>query len=164
LGIAIAGFIGLGGASGVGQRIGRGLSSGFTDFATAFTSGLSFANAEQGGQQTETTAPSELTGQQPGLGLPNLFDSLEKQGQGAQGLTNFFTNLFSGALFNPGAFRTSLAFNDPAIASRIGFQSINKGIARTNFGGFGSGNAQELALQQAILESQRDNPSFFLRG
>jgi len=164
LGIAVAGFIGLGGASGLGQRIGGGLSSGFSNFFGSFSEALSgnFASADQGGQQNVTTAPGELTGKQPGLGLPNLLDSFEKQGQGAQGVTNFFSNLFSGSLFNPGAFRTSLAFTPGAIQNRISFEG--KGKSRTQFGGFGSGVAQESALQQAIIESQRDNPSLFLRG
>jgi len=162
IGIAVAGFIGLGGASGVGQRLGSSLSSGFTNFFTGLSSSLNFASANQGGQQTETTAPTELTGVPPPLGFPQLSDNLTKTQQGAQSINDFFSNLFSGSLFNPRAFRTSLAFTPGAIQNRMMF--AGRGIPRTTFGGFGSASSQESALQQAILESQRDNPSFFLRG
>jgi len=163
--IAVVSFIGLGGAKGIGQKLGSGISGGFTDFFSSFSGGLlNFASANQGGQQTETTAPTELSGVPPPIGLPQLQDNLTQTQSGLQSINDFFSNFFSGALFNPGAFKTSLAFTPSAISKRIGFQSINKGIVRTNFGGFGGGIAQENALQQAILESQRDNPSFFLRG
>jgi len=164
LGIAVAGFIGLGGASGVGQKLGSSLSSGFSNFFTGLTGSLNFASANQGGQQNETTAPTELSGIPPPIGLPQLTDNLEKTQSSLQGINDFFSNLFSGALFNKSAFRTSLAFSPEAVSQRQAFQSRNKGIVRTNFGGFGSAIAQESALQIAILESQRDNPSFFLRG
>jgi len=162
LGIAVAGFIGLGGASGLGQRIGSGLSSGFTNFFTSLTGSLNFASANQGGLQNETTAPTELTGKPPPIGLPQLADNLSQTQGGLQSINNFFANIFSGAQFNPSAFRTSLAFTPRAIQNRMQFQA--RGVPRTNFGGFGNAVAQENALQQAILESQRDNPSFFLRG
>jgi len=166
LGIAVAGFIGLGGASGIGQRIGSGLSSGFSNFFGSFSQALSgnFANAEQGGQQNVTTAPTELTGLAPPIGVPQLLDNLQQTQGSLQGINNFFSNLFSGALFNPRAFRTAPSFTPEAITQRMKFSSLQSGTLRTTFGGFGSANAQESALQIAILESQRDNPSFFLRG
>jgi len=162
IGIAIAGFIGLGGASGLGQRIGSSLSGGFTNFFGSLSESLNFASANQGGQQNETTAPTELTGLPAPIGLPRLTDSLDQTAGGLNSITNFFQNIFSGAQFNPSAFRTSLAFTPSAIQNRMAFQGA--GIPRTNFGGFGSAPAQESALQIAILESMRDNPSFFLRG
>jgi len=164
IGIAVAGFIGLGGASGLGQRIGTGLSSGFTNFFTSLTGSLNFASANQGGQQNETTAPTELSGNPPPIGIPQLTDNLAQTQGGLQSINDFFSNVFSGALFNPSAFRTSLAFQPNDVSQRMQFSSINQGTARTTFGGFGSASVQESALQQAILESMRDNPSFFLRG
>jgi len=162
LGIAVAGFIGLGGASGVGQKLGSSLSSGFTNFFQGLSGSLNFASANQGGQQNETTAPTELTGVAPPLGIPQLTDNLSKTQSALQGLNDFFSNIFSGAQFNPQAFRTASSFTPEAIAQRMQFQA--RGVARTNFGGFSSAQAQESALQQAIRQSQRDNPSFFLRG
>jgi len=164
LGIAVAGFIGLGGASGLGQRIGSGLSGGFSNFFGSFSEALSgnFASANQGGQQNVTTAPTDLTGKAPPIGLPQLEDNLTQTQGGLQSINNFFQNIFSGASFNPQAFSTASSFTPQAIQNRMDFQA--RGVPRTNFGGFGNAPAQENALQQAILESQRDNPSFFLRG
>jgi len=158
-GIAIATFFGLGGASGIGQRIGGAFSS----FQSSFTAGLSGINPlDQGGQQTETTAPTQLTGVAPPLGVPQLLDNLQQTQGTLQGVNDFFSNLFSGALFNPSAFKTAPAFTPEATTRRMEFQGA--GVPRTNFGGFGNAIAQENALQIAIVESMRDNPSFFLRG
>lgn len=164
IGIAIAGFIGLGGASGIGQRVGSGLSKGFADFTSAFQSSLTSNIFGGSSGQNVTAPPSNLTGQPIPIGLPNLINSFNQTNAGLQGVNNFLANLFSGASFNPFAQQTSLLFTPTAISQRISFQSRNKGIVRTNFGGFGSAIAQESALQQAITESQRDNPSFFLKG
>jgi len=161
LGIGLATFFGLGGASGIGQRIG----SGFSSFGSAFKFGLGGAfGATQGGEQNDTTAATELTGEAPPLGLPQLLDNLQQTQGTLQGVNNFFSNLFSGALFNPSAFRTSLAFTPSAIQNRLQFSSVNKQTPRTTFGGFSNAVAQENALQQAIIEQMRSNPSFFLRG
>jgi len=162
IGIAVAGFIGLGGASGLGQRIGSGLSSGFSNFFNAFQSSITSSILGGTSGQTVTNPPSNLTGVPPAIGLPNLLNSFQQTNSALNNFNNFFANLFSGASFNPSAFRTASSFTPQAIQNRMQFQA--RGVPRTNFGGFGNAIAQENALQQAILESQRDNPSFFLKG
>jgi len=178
IGVILAGvalFFGLGGAQGIGARIG----GGFKDFGSSFIGGLGGAfgfegEGEKPASETDPLSPPlSLTGQAPALGLPQLNANLLATQGTLQGVNNFFSNLFSGAFFNPNAFEFAPSFSQSAITTRIGLQSGTVsgsglqtgglGAGGTPFGGFTSANAQEIALQNAIVQSQIDNPSFFLK-
>jgi len=172
IGVILAGvalFFGLGGAQGIGARIG----GGFKGFGESFVSGLGgglFGDVfgEKPASETDPLVPPlSLTGQPPALGLPQLNANLVATQGTLQGITNFFSNIFSGAQFNPSAFNPASSFTQSAIQRRIdqSVGGVNQPISAggTPFGGFTSANAQEIALQNAIVQSQIDNPSFFLR-
>jgi len=165
IGVVLAGialFFGLGGAQGIGAKIG----GGFKSFGDSFIGGLggSFGIGEKPASETDPLVPPlSLTGQAPALGLPQLNANLLATQGTLQGINNFFSNIFSGAIFNPLAFNPRSSFETQAIQNRIQFASIIQQRPRETFGGFETANAQEIALQEAIVKSQRDNPSFFLR-
>jgi len=170
IGVVLAGvalFFGLGGAQGIGAKLGGGFK-GFGDSFLAGLGGSIFGDGEKPASETNPlTPPLSLTGQPPALGLPQLQDSLQQTQGTLQGINNFFSNIFSGASFNPSAFNPASSFTPQAIQTRIGLQSgtvTGSGVqGGTQFGGFVSANEQEVALQVAIVESQSKNPSFFLR-
>jgi len=147
-------FQGAGGAAGIGARLG----GGFQSFTSALTAGIIPAAASNTAANP-TQAPANLTGQPPAIGLNQLQSNLQQTQGALQGINNFFSNLFSGSLFNPSAFNLSSSFTPSAIQNRISFQA--RGVPRTNFGGFMSAEQQEIGLQQAITASQQANPSFF---
>jgi len=175
IGVILAGvalFFGLGGAQGIGARIG----GGFKSFGESFVGGLGGGlfgsafgdNGETPAQESDPLKPPlSLTNQPPALGLEQLNANLLATQGTLQGINNFFSNIFSGAQFNPNAFNPTSSFTQQAIETRIGLQSgtvTGSGVqGGTQFGGFTSANAQEIALQNAIVQSQIDNPSFFLR-
>jgi len=151
-------FFGLGGAQGIGARLG----SGFKGLGESFITGLGGGILPQSPAETAanpTQPAANLTGQAPPLGLPQLQDNLEQTQNSLQGINNFFSNLFSGSLFNPQAFSLPSSFTPAAIQNRISFEGA--GIPRTQFGGFLNATEQEIGLQQAITASQKANPSFF---
>ena len=156
----VALFFGLGGASGIGARIG----GGFATFGASLVGALN-PFASQGGNQpapqetnAPTTAGEELTGKSPDIGLPLLESNLTKTKGAFDDLNRFFENLFSGSLFNPNAFATASSFTPEAIRLRIEAAPERAG---TLFGGHESAIAQESALQLAIIQSKADFPEFF---
>jgi len=167
IGVILAGvalFFGLGGAQGIGARIGGGFSSFGSSFVSALGGGGLFGSAfgqTPASASNPLTPPTSLTGQAPAIGLPQLNANLQATQGTLQGINNFFANIFSGASFNPSAFNPASSFTTQAIQQRISFQA--RGVPRTNFGGFTNANEQEIALQKAIVQSQIDNPSFFLK-
>lgn len=167
IGVILAGvalFFGLGGAQGIGARIG----GGFKSFGSSFVGGLGGAFGNAFGETPDAPADplkpnASLTGQGTDIGLPLLNENLQKTSDTLGGINNFFSNIFSGAIFNPSAFNPASSFTPSAIQNRMEFSSIVQQKQRDNFGGFQSANEQEIALQNAIIESQKRNPSFFLR-
>jgi len=171
IGVILAGvalFFGLGGAQGIGSKLG----AGFKGFGDSFITGLGGSIFGESGEKPASEAdplvpPLSLTGQAPALGLPQLNANLLATQGTLQGINNFFSNIFSGASFNPNAFNPASSFTEQAIQSRISLQkgeiSGSGTQGGTQFGGFVSANEQEVALQVAIVESQKNNPSFFLK-
>jgi len=170
IGVILAGvalFFGLGGAQGIGARLG----GGFRDLSTSFIGGLGGAFGFESEGEAPASAvnplvpPLSLTGQAPAIGLPQLNANLVATQGTLQGINNFFSNLFSGSLFNPNALTLPPLFTTQAITTRIGLQTgqiLGSGVQSTgSFGGFTNAQEQEIALQNAIVESQRENPSFF---
>jgi len=172
IGVILAGvalFFGLGGAQGIGARIGGGFKGFGESFVGALGGGL-FGDAFG----TTPDSPSDplnpnpnLSGDPTPIGFELLEESFQTQSNILQDVNNFFSNLFSGALFNPSAFNPQSSFTQQAIQNRLD-QAVggpNQPISAggTPFGGFTSAVEQELALQNAILQSQIDNPSFFLK-
>jgi len=166
IGVILAGvalFFGLGGAQGIGAKLG----GGFKSFGSSFIGGIGGAFGDAFGETPASESqplspPSSLTGQAPEIGLPQLADSLQQTQGTLQGINNFFSNLFSGAVFNPQALTLPPLFTQQAIQNRLQFSSIVKQEQRETFGGFQSANEQEIALQNAIVESQKRFGSFFL--
>lgn len=170
IGVVLAGvalFFGLGGAQGIGAKLG----GGFKSFGSSFVGGIGGAFGEAFGETPASESqplspPSSLTGQAPEIGLPQLADSLKQQQGTLQGINNFFSNLFSGAVFNPQALTLPPLFTQQAIQKRIeqSIGGINQpsNVGGTPFGGFKTADLQEIALQEAIIQSKLDNPSFFL--
>jgi len=174
IGVILAGvalFFGLGGAQGIGARLGGGFSAfgsafrtGFGDFGGLFTN--VFGTTPDSPSDPLNPNPN-LSGDPTDIGFDLLNESLQSQSNILQDVNNFFSNLFSGALFNPSAFNPASSFTQQAIQNRLD-QAVggpNQPISAggTPFGGFTSAVEQELALQNAILQSQIDNPSFFLK-
>jgi len=171
IGVILAGvalFFGLGGAQGIGAKIG----GGFKGFGDSFLGGLTGAFGLEGEGETPASEvdplvpPLSLTGQAPAIGLPQLNANLVATQGTLQGINNFFSNVFSGAIFNPQAVSLPQLFSQQAIQTRIaqtvGGTNQNPSTGGTPFGGFTNANQQEIALQNAIVQSQIDNPSFFL--
>jgi len=172
IGVILAGvalFFGLGGAQGIGAKIG----GGFKSFGDSFIGGLGGslfgeANAEAPASPADPLKPPlSLTNEAPNIGLDQLNANLVSTQGTLQGINNFFSNVFSGAIFNPSAFNPASSFTPEAIANRIGLQTgdiLGSGVQTIgSFGGFETADQQEIALQNAIVKSQLDNPSFFLR-
>jgi len=168
IGVILAGvalFFGLGGAQGIGSKLG----GGFKDFGSSFIGGLggAFGFGDEGekpaSEADPLVPPASLTGQPPALGLPQLNANLLATQGTLQGINNFFSNIFSGAIFNPSAFNTQSSFTAQAIQTRIDRANnpANFNQGGTTFGGFTSASEQEIALQNAIIESKQKNPSFF---
>jgi len=167
LGVILAGvalFFGLGGASGIGQRIG----GSFSAFGSSFLGGLGLQNAfgSSPDSPSDPLNPNpNLSGDPTPIGFELLNESLTKQSNILQDINNLFSNIISGAQFNPSAFNPSSSFTQVAIQQRLDRANdpsrFNQG--GTQFGGFANATEQELALQNAILQSQIDNPSFFLK-
>jgi len=160
----VALFFGLGGAQGIGSKLGGGFASLGSSFLTGL--GIQSASGQTPASTNNTiTPPTSLTGQPPAIGLAQLNANLVATQGTLQGINNFISNLFSGSLFNPGAFSTASSFTPGAIQTRIG-QAVggaNQPISAggTPFGGFTNAQDQEIALQEAIVQSKLDNPSFF---
>jgi len=170
IGVILAGvalFFGLGGAQGIGAKLG----GGFKSFGSSFIGGIGGAFGEAFGETPASESqplspPSSLTGQAPAIGLDQLKDNLFQTQGTLQSITNLFTNFFSGAVFNPNALFLPPLFTEQAITTRIS-QSVGginqpSSVGGTAFGGFQNANSQEIALQDAIVQSKLDNPSFFL--
>jgi len=171
IGVILAGvalFFGLGGAQGIGAKLG----GGFKGFGESFIGSLGGAFGFESLGETPASEvdplapPLSLTGQAPALGLPQLNANILATQGTLQGINNFFSNIFSGAIFNPQAVSLSQLFSQQAIQTRIaqtvGGTNQPSSTGGTAFGGFTSANEQEIALQNAIVQSQIDNPSFFL--
>jgi len=170
IGVVLAGvalFFGLGGAQGIGAKLG----GGFKDFGSSFVGGLGgiFGSSDEGekpaSESDPLVPPLSLTGQAPALGLPQLNANLLQTQGTLQGINNFFSNIFSGAIFNPQAFKVGPSFSTIKIQERLARANnpANFNQGGTTFGGFTNASEQEIALQNAIVESQKNNPSFFLK-
>jgi len=173
IGVILAGvalFFGLGGAQGIGAKLG----SGFKGFGDSFLGGLTgaFGSTDKGESTPDSPADPlkpnpNLSGEPTPIGFGLLFEGLQEQSNIFQNINNLFSNIFSGAQFNPSAFNPASSFSSQAITARIGRvpggTNQPSNIGGTPFGGFSDANEQELALQNAILQSQIDNPSFFLK-
>jgi len=169
IGVILAGvalFFGLGGAQGIGSKLG----GGFKTFGDSFIGGLGgiFGTSSDGekpaSESDPLVVPGSLTGQAPALGLEQLNANLLATQGTLQGINNFFGNIFSGAIFNPSAFNTQSSFTVQAIQTRLNRANnpANFNQGGTTFGGFTNASEQEIALQNAIIESKEKNPSFFL--
>ena len=189
IGGAIAAFYGLGGASGIGTRIGQG----FRGLGEGFTAGIS------------SLIPTTVTGSTPSnTALQNLQSNALGLQQGASAIVEGISNL--GGSLNPqtsaaGAGDTpSIPTNVPErkaatgleAASRAGVVSqafattysqprtaavgqldVSKAFdfisrtptsytrARSNYGGYGSAINQNTALAEAIEQSARQYPEYF---
>jgi len=151
-----AAFVSLGGASGIGSKIG----GAFKGFGDSFISGLGIPSL--GGATPEANvvnATEALTGKTPPVGPALALDSLTKTKGLLDDFNNFISNVVSGSQFNAGAFSTAKSFTPLAITSRMARTETNKFSAP--FGGFGDPVTQENALQAAIIASKGNNPQWF---
>jgi len=170
IGVVLAGvalFFGLGGAQGIGAKIGGGFK-GFSDSFVGALGGNIFGQAlgeKPASEADPLVPPLSLTGQSPAIGIPQLNANLVATQGTLQGINNFFSNIFSGSAFNPNALTLPSLFTESAISTRIGQQTGAvpvSGVQSTGtFGGFTTASEQEIALQGAIVESREKNPSFF---
>jgi len=147
--VAAAVFFGLGGASGIGGRIG----GGFRAFGQSITEGIAGTFnpfAPQGGNEP---APSP-TRPEPTCGPGTIENPITGQCEAPTfgGVTPSFARFDISNLFSSFNVQQRLQASERRAAG---------GISGTPFGGFGSAQVQETALQAAIEQSRRDNPVFF---
>ena len=185
IGGAIAAFYGLGGASGIGTRIGQG----FRGLGEGFTAGIS------------SLIPTTVTGSTPSnTALQNLQSNAVGLQQSTSAIVEGVSNL-GGALNPQTATRETTPTNTPSAASALqfaadqgvvsqafasaysppreakvgqldvskAFESISRDIAgvnyrqreASNFGGFRTNLNQQTSLAQAIELSARQYPEYF---
>jgi len=151
IGIAAAAFFGLGGAAGIGQRIG----GGFSAFGSGIVKGFS------------SPFVSDLAGNQPAPQESNPFPSAQPPGTAPSPLAvplGLPPSLSSFGFLSPtsgGILDISKLFTTRAIETRRSNVLKGASLGSTPFGGFESLEAQERGLIAAIRESATKFPGFF---
>lgn len=168
IGIAAVSLIkSYGGPAGIGNKLGSSIGGGFSSFtksiSDAFTTSIFGGTVSNDSPEASpnTSAPNELTGKAPALGTETLQDNFGKTSQGLTDFNRFLGNVLSGAQFNRSALNTPRFFTPQAIETRKSTITANQQFYSSPFGGYGSAEAQESALQQAIMTNKELYPQWF---
>ena len=178
IGGAAYAFIRLGGASGIGERLGGGLDSLFTGISTGITKGITKGITGNDTVKTQGTALDRaLEQKKEDLGRPLTSEEVIEVGKTVGPVEAEPIALqFKGAIERgtiEKEFAATYSFQ-PEVPTGVmdvskAFAFISKpdsslNLARreaSGFGGFGSALAQQSALERAIQESARKYPEYF---